>query len=77
MHKTPTIPVKLTDVREMDEYNAEAAKIRDVYLNRHDKGAPLNPGNVGPYMSLRERILSVSLFPNIYSSKRVLAMSQQ
>jgi hypothetical protein len=74
MHKTPVLPVKLTDVREMDEYIAEAAKIRSVYLDDH-KGAPLRPGNVGPYMSLRERILSVSLFPSIYSSKRVLAMA--
>ena len=76
MGKPHTIPVKLTDIREKDEYIAEAEKIRDVYLDDH-KGAPLRPGNVGPYASLRERILSVSLFPSIYSSKRVLAMSQQ
>jgi hypothetical protein len=76
MNKTPVLRVKLTDVREKDEYHVEAEKIRDVYLDDH-KGAPLRPGNVGPYMSLRERILSVSLFPNLYSSRHVLAMAQQ
>ena len=60
--KTPVVPVKLSDVRETDEYEAEAQRIKDVYL---DKPHEMKPGNVGPVHSLRERILSMSLFPNI------------
>lgn len=61
--KTPVVPVKLTDIREEDEYIAEANKIKDVYL---EKPVKPKPGNVGPALSLRERILSMSLFPNIF-----------
>ena len=62
--KTPVIPVKLSDVRETDEYEAEAQRIKDMYL---DKPYKMKPGNVGPVHSLRERILSMSLFPNIFN----------
>lgn len=65
-NKTPVIPVKLTDIRETDEYHAEAQKIKDVYLAK-DKGAPNKPGMVGPYKTMRERILAMSLFPNIFN----------
>lgn len=64
--KPETIPVKLSDVREMDEYEAEANKIKDVYL---DKPVKMKPGNVGPVKSLRERILAASLFPNVFNGK--------
>jgi len=66
--RTPVIPITLTDVREMDEYHAEAAKIKDMYL---DKPYKPKPGSMGPVKSLREHILSMSLFPNVYNKKFV------
>lgn len=61
--KKPTvIPLKLSDVRETDEYEAQANRIKDVYL---DEPYRQKPGNVGPARSLREKILSMSLFPNV------------
>lgn len=65
--KTPVIPIKLSDVREMDEYEVEANKIKDVYLDKPAKG---KPGNVAPVESLRERILRMSLFPSVFSAKQ-------
>lgn len=73
-NKTPVLPIKLTDVRETDEYQAEANKIRDVYKNK-DKGAPNKPGMVGPYKTMRERILAMSLFPNIYNRQMMMTES--
>jgi hypothetical protein len=73
-NKTPVLPVKLTDIREIDEYHAEANKIKDVYLAK-DKGAPNKPGNVGPYKTMRERILAMSLFPSIYNKHMVMTES--
>lgn len=66
--KVPVLPIKLSDVRETDEYHVEAAKIRDMYL---EKPAKMKKGNVGPCPSLRERILSMSLFPNIYNARHL------
>lgn len=62
--KALVIPITLTDVRETDEYQAEANKIKDMYL---DKPYRPKPGMVGKAQSLREQILSMSLFPNIYN----------
>ena len=62
--KPDVVPVKLSDVRETDEYEAEAQKIKDVYL---DKPYKMKPGNVGPVKSLREHILSMSLFPSVFN----------
>ena len=63
--KKPTvIPLKLSDVRETDEYEAEANKIKDVYLEKRYRP---KPGNVGPVHSLREHILRMSLFPNVFN----------
>lgn len=59
----PVIPIKLTDVRETDEYIAEANKIKDQYL---DKPPKMKMGNVGKCETLRERILAMSLFPSVY-----------
>ena len=64
--KTPVIPIKLTDVREEDEYITEANKIKDVYL---EKPHVMKKGNVGPVHSLRDRILAMSLFPSVYLHK--------
>ena len=66
MKHPPVLPVKLTDVREIDEYHAEAAKIRDVFLEKIPK--PVKRGNVGPARSMREHILMMSLFPNIVNA---------
>ena len=63
---TPVIPIKLTDVREEDEYITEANRIKDVYL---DKPHVMKPGNVGPVSSLRDRILAMSLFPSVYMAQ--------
>ena len=60
--RIPVIPIKLTDIREEDEYITEANKIKDVYL---DKPHKMKGGNVGPVMSLREQILRRSLFPSV------------
>ena len=65
--RIPVIPVKLTDIREEDEYITEANKIKDVYL---DKPYKMKPGNVGPVMSLREQILRRSLFPSVVDGAR-------
>jgi hypothetical protein len=66
-HKKPAVlPIKLTDVREIDEYQAEANKIKDVYL---DKPYKMKPGAVAPAESLREHILRMSLFPNVFDPR--------
>lgn len=63
MPKPAVIPIKLTDVREEDEYISEANKIKDMYL---DKPYQTKPGNVGKVQSLREHIMAMSLFPSVY-----------
>lgn len=62
-HKTPVLPIKLTDVREEDEYITEANRIKDVYLEKPYRPVP---GNVGNATSLRERIMAMSLFPSVF-----------
>ena len=66
--KPEVVPLKLSDVRETDEYEAEANKIKDVYL---DKPYKPKPGQVGPVKSLREHIMSMSMFPNVYNRASV------
>ena len=61
--KTPVIPIKLTDIREEDEYITEANRIKDMYL---DKAPSMKLGDVAPAISLREKILAMSLFPSVY-----------
>lgn len=65
--RIPVIPIKLTDIREEDEYIAEANKIKDVYL---DKPHKMKPGNVGPAPLLREKILRLSLFPSVMNGAK-------
>jgi hypothetical protein len=72
MKSTPTVPVKLSDIRETDEYEAEAQRIKDVYLEEKAKPKKLSKkekANVGPVMSMREKILMLSLFPNVYNER--------
>lgn len=66
--KALVVPLKLSDVRETDEYEAEANRIKDVYLEKPYK---MKPGGVGPVKSLREHILSMSMFPNVYNRESV------
>jgi antibiotic biosynthesis monooxygenase (ABM) superfamily enzyme len=63
--KALVIPITLSDVRATDEYQAEANKIKDVYL---DKPHKMKPGSVAPAPTLRERILRMSLFPNVFNA---------
>jgi hypothetical protein len=70
MPKTPVIPVKLTDIREKDEYIAEAEKIADEHkvAKRDEKKKAKHAKMITERTpSLRERILQISLFPNIYN----------
>ena len=69
MPRTPTIPVKLTDIREKDEYIAEAERIRDEHrVNKRDEARKAKSAKLvtEPVMSLREKILRISLFPNVF-----------
>ena len=70
MPRTPTIPLKLTDIREKDEYVAEAERIRDehrVYKREKPHKEKRAKLITEPAPSLRERILRMSLFPNIFN----------
>jgi hypothetical protein len=51
---------------ELDRDPAEAQAARISGLNRV-KQAPVPKGQVAPVASLRERILAMSLFPNLYN----------
>lgn len=65
----PVLPVKLSDMREADEYAVEAQKIKDVFLEEKAKPKSLSKkekAQVGPVMSMREKILRLSLFPNVF-----------
>ena len=62
----PVIPIKLTDVREEDEYITEANKIKDMYL---DKPPVMKMGNVGNCVTLRDHIKAMSLFPSVYMNQ--------
>ena len=70
MPKIPVIPLKLTDIRAKDEYIAEAERIADehkVAKREEPKKAKHAKAITAPEMTLRERILRISLFPNIYN----------
>jgi hypothetical protein len=69
MRTPPVFKVTLSDIREKDEYEAEAQKIKDVYLEEKSKPKTLSKkerAQVGPEPSMREKILRLSLFPNIF-----------
>jgi len=71
MPKTRTIPVKLSDVREMTDYDERAARIKDEFLDAKKPARSTGP-QVGPAMSMRQRILALSLFPNLYNKMQVM-----
>ena len=68
--KTPVLPVKLTDIREKDEYIAEAERIADEHkvAKRDEAKKKMHAKMITERTpSLRERILQISLFPNVYN----------
>ena len=70
MPRTPVIPLKLTDIREKDEYIAEAERIADEHkVAKREKGMKDKHAKLvtEPVMSLREKILRISLFPNVFN----------
>ena len=70
MPRTPVIPIKLTDIREKDEYIAEAERIADEHkVTKREKKMKERHAKLvtEPVMSLREKILRMSLFPNIFN----------
>ena len=69
---TNLIPVTSSPF-ERDLYLAEAARIKAVYLDKTEAKAP--KANVGERNSLREKILSLSLFPNTHNKKMVMRYS--
>jgi len=48
----------------VDPADVGAARIRALFLDKQPK---LQPGNVGKPQTLRERILTASLFPSVFS----------
>ena len=53
---------------ERDEFEERAAKISAEHKRKDAK--PVEP-SVGPVESMREKILRLSLFPNIYNSRMI------
>lgn len=66
--KTPTIKA-LPVGQERNEAEEQAARIASEYKK---KEAPVKKSQVAPVQTLRERILSMSLFPNIYNKASVM-----
>ena len=58
---------------ERDEMKAQAAKISAEFHDRTEKKAPRE--SVGKRDTLRERILSISLFPNTHNKNFVMKYS--
>ena len=61
-------PVKLSEL-ERDEAEERRAKISAEYKRKDPK--PKEP-NVAPYETMRERILKLSLFPNVFNRRSLL-----
>ena len=57
--------------RDIDPVDIPAYKMKQVYLHRNDIGKVAKE-TTGEAQSLRARILSVSLFPNIYNRSNLL-----
>lgn len=62
------LPVKSSPL-ERDIFAAQASRISAIYHDKTEEKAP--KATVGEDDSLRRRILSMSLFPNIYNKKFV------
>lgn len=58
-----------------DQGMSEEAKLARSHMREEFKAAkqvhPLSPETVGPCETLRERILRLSLFPNIYNAREL------
>lgn len=63
----PIIPNSTTEVvLNNDPAEVQAAKIQAVFLNKQEA---VKPGTISKAATLRQRILSVSLFPNVHNKK--------
>lgn len=63
--KLHPLPPEVRTELDRSEQEEQVAKIRAIYQDRKPKMAKST--QVGPAQSLRERILAMSLFPNIYN----------
>ncbi len=75
LRKSPSLIPVTTNPFERDEWKQQSAKISAVYYDKTEKKAP--KVSVGQRDSLRARILSVSLFPNIYNKNFVMKYSDE
>lgn len=66
--KTLVIPIHKTAIQR-DEAETQSAKIKAEY---EVKEAKLKKGTTAPTLTLRQKILSLSLFPNPYNRKMIL-----
>jgi|688.fasta_scaffold07436_23 hypothetical protein len=73
LRRTPTVIPVTSSPYERDIIKEQAARISAVYHDKTEKKAP--KATVGKRDSLRERILSMSLFPNLYNKKFVQSHS--
>jgi hypothetical protein len=61
-------------IKNIDPLDVPAYRMRLIYQHRNDsKNA--SKANTGPLDTLRKRILSVSLFPNLYNRNNLLRHS--
>ena len=62
--KLHPLPAEVRTELDRSEHEEQAARIRAIHLDK--KSEPRNP-SVGKASTLRERILAMSLFPNLYN----------
>lgn len=60
------------DLELTDPLEAQKAEIHAIYKTKYEK--PVKP-SVGPAHSMREHILAMSLFPNVFNRKMVMTES--
>ena len=71
-HRPDVIPVTEESL-EVSPAQARSARISTVYREQKHPVKVDNRNTVGPARSLREHILSMSLFPNLYNRSTVLS----
>ena len=71
-HTPDVIPVR-GDVLNQDPEAVRASRISAVYREQKNPVKIYNSNTVGPTASLREQVLRVSLFPNIYNRSTIVS----
>ena len=71
-HRPDVIPVTAESL-EVSPAEARSARISTLYREQKDSVKVDNRNTVGPARSLREHILSMSLFPNLYNRSTVVS----